>query len=348
MRKPWFRKQTGWWYYTDDAGEQHRLSKDKKEAHDEWHRIELTTDDVSPNARFDAVAESFLDWASRHREPATYEWYKRALTEICAGGLGATAIRQMRKHLVRKWVDEHASTDSTKRAYITAIKRVISWAVDEGVIQKDPIGKLERPATGRREVIIDAKEYGRIVEDADRGRGKQYRRGAFRNFLVGLRHSGARPGEVASVEGSSFVEEAGVWILEKHKTKRKTGRDRIIYLSPCLCTLSRILKSARPTGPLFLNSEGNPWTANAIRCRMRNLREKLKLPPGTVAYALRHTFTTEGLLNGVEEHVMAELLGHSSTAMISKHYSHLGQRAQRIRQAATKAARGDSSRSPDA
>lgn len=347
MRKPWFRKQTGWWYFTDDFGEQHRLAKDEKEAFDEWHRRRAAADDYSPNARFDAVADSFLDWTKMHRAQNTYEWYVTALTDVCRG-FGATPIRQLKKHQVRQWVDQSGKPAGTRRAYVTAIRRVISWAIDEGIIDKDPIGKLERPPVERREVLVSAEDYARAVESADQGRGRQYRRGAFRAFLVALRHSGARPSEVAKVEARNFVAEAGVWSLGKHKTRRKTGRDRIIYLSPCLVTLSRILATARPTGTLFLNGEGNPWTPNAIRCRMRRLRERLNLPEGTVAYALRHTFATEGLLNGVEEPIMAELLGHTSTAMLSKHYSHLGQRAQRIRQAATRAARGDSSRAQGA
>lgn len=347
MRKPWFRKQTGWWYFTDDNGVQHRLSKDEKDAHDEWHRRCLAADDTSPNARLDAVADSFLDWTKMHRAPATYEWYVNALTDICRG-LGYRPIRQLKKHEVRKWIDGSGKPAGTRRAYVTAIRRLISWALEEGMIEKDPIGKLEKPPSERREVLLSAADYVRAVESADLGRGKQYRRGAFRAFLMALRHSGARPGEVARVKAKHFIEEAGVWVLRRHKTKRKTDKNRTIYLSPCLCTLSRILASARPEGPLFLNGEGNPWTPNAIRCRMRGLRKRLDLPPGTVAYALRHTFATEGLLNGVEEAIMAELLGHTSTAMLAKHYSHLGQRAQRIRQSATKAARGDSSRAPDA
>ena len=342
MRKPWFRKSDGWWYFHDDNRKAHRLSQNKRDAFEAWHKIELAADDSSPLARFDAVADSFLEWTAAHRSPKTYEWYVRALTAVCEG-LGGTPIRQLKKHQVRSWVDGTGAGAATRRSYLTAIKRVITWAVDEGLLDRDPIGKLERPATERREVIVPAVDYARIVAAADRGNASQYRRGAFRAFLVALRHSGARPGEISGVTAAEFVPEAGVWLLANHKTKRKTGRDRVIYLSPCLVTLSRILAAARPTGPLFLNSEGKPWTTNAIRCRMRNIRKALDLPAGTVAYAFRHTFATEGLLNGVEEHVMAELLGHTSTAMLTKHYSHLGQRAQRIRLAATKAALGDSS-----
>lgn len=96
--------------------------------------------------------------------------------------------------------------------------------------------------------------------------------------------------------------------------------------------LCRELIAKHPAGPIFLNSRGKPWTRNAIRMRFRNLRRKLKLK-GVVAYCYRHTFATDGLERGVPIATMAELLGHSSTAMLSAHYGHLSQKGTYLRQA---------------
>jgi len=45
----------------------------------------------------------------------------------------------------------------------------------------------------------------------------------------------------------------------------------------------------------------------------------------------RHTFATDALEAGVPETHVAELLGHSSTAMIFKHYGHLTAKGQSLR-----------------
>jgi hypothetical protein len=60
-------------------------------------------------------------------------------------------------------------------------------------------------------------------------------------------------------------------MLSEHNTKKKTGQDRLVYLTPAMLELTRKLMELYPTGPLFRNSRGKPWTRNAIRCRFRNL-----------------------------------------------------------------------------
>jgi hypothetical protein len=64
-------------------------------------------------------------------------------------------------------------------------------------------------------------------------------------------------------------------------------------------------------GPLFTNSRGKPWTKNAIVLRFARLRNKLKLPKGLIAYALRHTYITEALVNEVPISTVADLAGNS-------------------------------------
>src|SRR5690606_35712005 len=100
----------------------------------------------------------------------------------------------------------------------------------------------------------------------------------------------------------------------------------------------RILAHFRPAGRLFLNSRGKPWTSNAIRCQMRFLRDKLDLPSGVCAYAFRHTFTTDALESGIDTSTVAALLGHTSTAMIDRHYGHLDQRSHHLKQSMHQAA----------
>ena len=56
--------------------------------------------------------------------------------------------------------------------------------------------------------------------------------------------------------------------------------------------------------------------------------------PGKIAYGYRHGFATDALAAGVPDAHVAELLGHSSTAMLHKHYSHLATRVKVLTDAA--------------
>jgi integrase len=55
--------------------------------------------------------------------------------------------------------------------------------------------------------------------------------------------------------------------------------------------------------------------------------------PGKVCYGYRHTFATDALANGVPDAQVAELLGHSGTAMLPRHYAHFGAKAKALREA---------------
>jgi site-specific recombinase XerD len=88
-----------------------------------------------------------------------------------------------------------------------------------------------------------------------------------------------------------------------------------------------------PTGPLFRNSHGGEWTGWAVVKAMEAARERAGLPHA-ISYGLRHSFATDALSNGVPDATVAALFGHSNTAMLHKHYSHLTSRSDVLRQAA--------------
>ena len=73
-------------------------------------------------------------------------------------------------------------------------------------------------------------------------------------------------------------------------------------------------------------------TAQAIGCRLRRLCIKAKVKH-CIAYGYRHSFATDALAKGVPDAQVAALLGHSGTAMLHRHYAHLGARAKALREA---------------
>lgn len=338
--RPWFRRQDGWWYVTyrvNGKRVQTKLAEGRENeaaACQRFYELMAAAGAIEPDAppmiSFNEVCQRFLLWSKHQNERATTAWYHRFLADFDDHFDGP--VQSIRKRHVEGWLAKHPGwSQSTQRQAITCVKRAIHWGYEEGLIAAIPVAirGLKRPPMARRETIVDAVNHQRIVDATDE---------AFGRFVTALRETGARPDELRRVTAADVDLNAGVWLLGKHKTGKRTGKPRIIYLTDSMLPLTRQLVALHPEGPLFRNSRGAPWTANAIRCRMRRLRAKLKLPAGVVAYSYRHTFATEGLANGVGVAEMAELLGHADTKMLSAHYAHLDQKVQQLRSAAGRAA----------
>jgi site-specific recombinase XerD len=55
-------------------------------------------------------------------------------------------------------------------------------------------------------------------------------------------------------------------------------------------------------------------------------------------YVYRHSFATDAPVNGFGMAQVAELIGHTSTEMVMKHYSHIAGNVTHMREAAGRAA----------
>lgn len=335
--QPFYRKFDGWWYVqitVEGKRRQIKLAQGRENKAEAFHRFhELMTQQdpaqVADPAQINlgSLCDVFLDFSHRQHCRSTYSQYKFFLNDFCQGH-GTLPISQLKPFHVTRWLDGHEWAQATRRGAIIGIKRVLSWAFDEGYIDAQPLRGLKRPPATHRSKTITPDEHERIMAATDE---------PFKLFLTALRDTGARPGEVMALTAAEVDLQQGLWILRKHKTAWKTGKPRIIYLTPAMVEQTRQLVEQHPTGALFRNQDGEPWTRNAVRLRMQRLRDKLELPAGTVAYAYRHTFATNGLVNGVPIATVAELLGHRDTTMISQHYAHLNQQVDYMRKAAEQA-----------
>lgn len=339
MRRPFFWKERQCWYVKDASRKNIRLDPDEQTALKMWAELANAEQPESPTAPVAAVANAFVSWAQTNVSAKTFRGYGDFIKSFC-NLYAHVRVRELKPFHVTRWLEKQSTWGTeTHRGAIAAVKRMFNWAVEEGLLERNPLAKVRKPSAKRREILITDDQHARMMLANDSGREDQERVAAFRAVMIALKHSGARPGMVASVQVENVSPGVDAWIMAQHKTRKKTGKPLIIYLSPCLQTLTRIAMAARKSGPLFLNSLGNAWTSNAIRCRMKGLREKLKLPAGTVAYSYRHTFTTNAILNGTNIASVAELLGHSDLKMLARHYAHLDKSADHLKAAAANAVR---------
>lgn len=334
---PWFRECRNSWFVTINGKQIDLKTTDQREAIRRWHELAIQQSDVTPTNSRIGVREllaQFLEWAEKHTRPASYDWYAYYLKSFARAVPVSLAAKDIRAFRVTQWLDRQPGWKAgSRRGAISAVKRAFQWGVQEGYLDYSPIGAMKKPPRRRRETILSVEHRETIMEAASDER--------FREFLVLIQETGARPQEVRNVSAHHVDAARRLWVFppDEHKTGSKTGRPRVVYLTPKAWEVTQRLMAENQTGPLCRNRRGLPWTASAIRCRFRRLRKNLagKVPPDLCAYLFRHSFATDALERGVDAVSLAELMGHRDTSMISAVYQHLDQKVEHLRLSAIQA-----------
>jgi integrase len=218
-------------------------------------------------------------------------------------------------------------SNPTKWTYLSWATACFRRCVRMGLIERNPLEGLQKPKNESRgvRVVLTDDEFDRLCSCA---------RPKLRLFLRGLWLTGCRPGELARLRVSDVNWEVGVAVLNEHKTARKTGKPRLIVLSPDALAFFRSLPPSGE-GLLFTNQRGNAWRKETLYDAIKKARTKAGVPQA-ICYGLRHSYATTALANGVPDALVAALLGHQGTAMLHRHYSHLTSRVDVLKEAAKK------------
>jgi integrase len=353
-RHPWYRRDRNAWFVEID-GRQVRLGEHpadapaprKSKSTGLWNAppailklfgelMGRRESEPSASAPRDSVLFLFgryLGWTKKHKAEATYQLRRFFLRSfIRFRNVRSTPPHRITVDLVERWLDGHPKWKASRRHAILCVLGAFNWAANpkRRLLTANPVLGIDVPPATRVLAYLTA-EQRKALFDATSDE-------AFRNFLTALSETGCRPGEVAAVTAADANADLGVWTLTAHKTGRKTGKPRVVYLTDTLVALTRRLAARHPTGPMFLNSRGRPWNRNAIRCRFRALRKRFPAFGHFSAYSYRRAFVTDALEKGVDVVKVAELVGHSSTDMVMRHYSQLQARVSHMREMAKKAA----------
>jgi integrase len=325
--KPWFRPKRGIWYVTLD-GQQISLGSDREEAFRRYHKL---MDEGRPKSvasdKLLAVIDTFLDWCQKNRAADTYRWYLDRLQRFAEAIPPDLRCSHLRPYHVQEWVDAMSGiANGTKRNYIRSVQRAMRWAEQQGRIERSPIAHMEKPVGGKREVVITQAEFDALLS-ATRMR-------EFRDLLIVSWETGCRPQESLRVEARHVDVQLARWVFPASEAKSK-NQPRIVYLTESALEITQRLMLAHPAGPLFRNSHGCSWSADAVNCRFDTLAKKLGKK--YCLYHLRHTWMNRMLTSGVDALTVAVLAGHSDPSTLAKTYQHLSQNPEYLQRQARSA-----------
>lgn len=268
--KPFFRQSRQLWYVQLD-GRQINLGAERDAAFSQYHKLMAApkapalASATSTTQLVVVLCDRFLEWVQLHRSAATYQWYWWWLQSFVRRNPELT-IDELRPYHVQEWVDGQDIAPTTQRNCIRAVKRSIKWAHRQGYIDANPLADLEAPSPGRREVLITGEEYALLLSAV--------RDPAFYDLVVTTWETGCRPQESLRVEARHVDVKNQRWVFPKSESKNKQ-LSRVVYLTETALTISRTLVSVYPTGPLFRNSRGTPWSNYAIQCAFRRIKARV-------------------------------------------------------------------------
>ena len=326
--KVWYRADVGWWMITiggkktrlikgpDDA--EHRLLAEEK-YHEERARRRL-----APEASRSLVADvvdAFLRHSRIHFAPDTHRIYKWFLQQF-VNSLAAVPARDIRPFHIQRWLDEKIEAkqwgETTVYNARKSVLRVFSWAAQQKILVENPLAGIRNQKPRPRQRAITPDEFAKLYEVAS---------GPLQDVLLALYRTGARPKEVRDLMWGMV--QADRWILPDHKTAKRTGRPRVVYLD---ATMRAMMDRLRGNGHahVFLNTRNEPWSRSALRQQVWRLRKRLGLAEDVCAYLFRHGFGTRAIKSGESGPVAAELMGHASQEMVTKVYVHLADEREHL------------------
>ncbi len=266
----------------------------------------LQPQEVSEKLVCPTLGDIIPDFIRLYAKPNTKDWKGTQSILTKFDPVAKKRLDEIKRTDVVRILDDIVASGTPARANraLAAIKKLMNWCVDRGVIEISPVAHLRPPAKEKsRDRVLSHAEM-QILWHAAIAEGYP-----FKQFVQVLMLTGQRRGEVAGMRWSEVDLEEGIWTLPANRVKN--GRLHVVPLS---AQAIDILKSI----PRFLNSDlVFTTTGKTPISGFGRLKERfsLSLPDGTEDWRFhdfRRTVSTEMARLGVQPHVIDAVTNHKS------------------------------------
>jgi integrase len=221
----------------------------------------------------------------------------------------------------KQQLGQEPTTDEEKRArrasanrVLTTLKAALNKAFNDDLVKDDAVWRKVKPFDGvdaARPGYLTMDESLRLINAADAASG-------FRDLVRGALETGARYGELCAMRCRDFARG------KIHIPRSKSGKPRDIVLTEEGATFFESMTIGHPPSALiFTRADGSAWAPSHQARPMFDACRAAHIEPPIGFHALRHTVASHAVMNGVPLMIVARNLGHSSTVMLEKNYSHL-------------------------
>jgi integrase len=255
--------------------------------------------------------------------------------------LGAIEVAALTADQIRQWLNGLAKTPGRVRTRKME-KQQFREAIDGKDAMRQRRASANRVFTILKAALNRAWREGRVASNAEWLRVKPFENVEaariryltvaeaqrlinacnpdFRKLVIAALQTGARYGELAALEVRDFNPDAGTVAVRTSKT----GNPRHVVLTDEGAEFFRQLCAGRAGNERVLSkADGQPWQRSNQVFHTTEACKRAKISPPVNFHALRHTWASLSIMNGVPLMVVAKNLGHTSTRMCERHYGHL-------------------------
>ena len=284
----------------------------------------------------------YLNWLAAHRKPEAVKVARWTVEAHILPALGSAPLASLTPARIRAWHEALASAAArlrtgkdataprtrapaasteqrrarraTANRILTVLKAALNRAWHTGHVATDGGWRTVKPfrkADGSRVRYLRRDEIERLLNAC----GPDFRR-----LVRGALLTGARYGELCRARVGDFDPDTGTL----HIREAKSDRPRHIPLDDDALAFLRAATAGRPRGePLFLRVDGQLWRESHQKRPIAAASAAGRLDPPVTFHSLRHTWASHRVMAGAPLMVVAQVLGHSDTRMVEKHYGHL-------------------------
>jgi integrase/recombinase XerD len=283
-------------------------------------------------ARLDQLIDDFLASArARGLSPKTIREYRFPLNEVLLPYCrkhGLTEPEQLTRsaldRLSAQLLDEGGKSGRplsrhTIASYLRSVNVFLSWAQSEG---EAVAARAKAPKSSKRLIDVLSREEITAMEDTAT---------AERDKLIVrvLADTGIRVGELVNLTVNDLIERDRTHYL---RVGGKTG-ERMVPIPRLYRRLLRYAQRGRPrdvpSDRMFISlrrrpgGDYGPLTASGVEQVIQDLGASAGITKRVYPHLLRHSYATWALTRGMNPIMLANILGHTSLAMIQNVYSHL-------------------------
>lgn len=341
-------------YFTQFRGKQHKLAVGPDDAptgptylealekFGQLLRLDQATTAGSNNT-VDVVAELYLRYLRdvKKVQPETFSIRQRYVSAFVNGGFGKRLVGSLVHQEVYAFCNDKRTVrkgycwdDGSVRNCLDSLQACFNWAVKSLALPRNPLKGIESPSASSRgvECVVSPEVHKKILKYLSRQDAL-----AFRQLVIALENSGARPSEITNATAADWNDTDGCLVYRKnatrrqgsHKHKTAKSKDRCIFFTGEALDMMRQLVAIHPTGYLFHPSTKRhgkrarlKWKKKEVNDRWRSMRDKLQIAEEVKLYGYRHAFATTNIKAGMSVDTLACLMGNTA-AIIRLHYSHL-------------------------